>query len=210
MNNKKHGQRRKRYLQPIGLIFYCFLLILLNELANKQMIINNLKNAKKIIDKNNRSMGNAQNRRQASGIRRQIWLCPMSFVGGGWRVKPAMTIRGTHHNEENLASSKLAGYFPDFPRIPFNELHATCSISGLPKMKKKFPVITGKTGQNDQKRHQESGGRPPSGLLSNVGGIRSGRPHYVLIPIGTSLAITAYCWHSHFKQKILTLYCLFK
>ena len=50
MNNKIHGQRRKPRFQPMGLIFYCYLLIPLNELALNVLKINKLKIRKKIID----------------------------------------------------------------------------------------------------------------------------------------------------------------
>ena len=50
MNSKNTGKSRNRRFQPIGLIFYCYLLIPLNELAIMSMIINKLKILKKIID----------------------------------------------------------------------------------------------------------------------------------------------------------------
>jgi hypothetical protein len=56
----KYLEEKPRF-QPIGLIFYCYLLIPLNELAQNILKINNLKNEKKFIDKNNRSIGNAGN-----------------------------------------------------------------------------------------------------------------------------------------------------
>ena len=59
MNNKKHSQLRKCPFQQIGLIFYCYLLIPLNELALKSLRINNLKNRKKFIVIINRSIQNA-------------------------------------------------------------------------------------------------------------------------------------------------------
>jgi hypothetical protein len=60
MNSKNHGQRRKWRFQPMGLIFYCYLLIPLNELAINVLIINKIKNEKKIIDIINRSIQNAE------------------------------------------------------------------------------------------------------------------------------------------------------
>jgi|ERR1017187_3266303 hypothetical protein len=59
MNNQKHSQRRKRPFKQMGLIFYCYLLIPLNELARNSMTINKIKNAKKFIVIINRSIGNA-------------------------------------------------------------------------------------------------------------------------------------------------------
>ena|ERR1022692_2813791 len=59
MNNKNTGQRRKPRFHPMGLIFYCYLLIPLNELAIKTMKINQLKIRKKIIDVSMVSMQNA-------------------------------------------------------------------------------------------------------------------------------------------------------
>ena len=61
MNSKKHIQRRKRPFQRSGLIFYCYLLIPLNELARNVLNINKLKIIKKIIDIINRSIQFAQN-----------------------------------------------------------------------------------------------------------------------------------------------------
>jgi hypothetical protein len=60
MNNKIHGQRRKPRFQPMGLIFYCYLLIPLNELAPNVLKINKLKNKKKFIVIINRSIQNAR------------------------------------------------------------------------------------------------------------------------------------------------------
>ena len=50
MNNENTGKSKNRRFQRPGLIFYCYLLIPLNELAQNILIINNLKNGKKIID----------------------------------------------------------------------------------------------------------------------------------------------------------------
>ena len=47
---KKQDYRRKPRFQPMGLIFYCFLLIPLNELPRNVLKINNIKITKKIID----------------------------------------------------------------------------------------------------------------------------------------------------------------
>ena len=62
MNNKNTGKSRNRRFQSrtFGrLIFYCYLLIPLNELARNIVKINKLKNAKKIIDKTMVSIQNA-------------------------------------------------------------------------------------------------------------------------------------------------------
>jgi hypothetical protein len=50
MNNKNTGKSKNRRFQRPGLIFYCYLLIPLNELARKALTINKIKNTKKIID----------------------------------------------------------------------------------------------------------------------------------------------------------------
>jgi hypothetical protein len=44
---KNDSQRRKPRFQRPGLIFYCYLLILLNELAMNTLIINKIKITKK-------------------------------------------------------------------------------------------------------------------------------------------------------------------
>src|ERR1017187_9635814 len=62
MNSKNTGKSRNRRFQPIGLIFYCYLLIPLNELARNALIINKIKNIKKIIDISMVSIGNAGKR----------------------------------------------------------------------------------------------------------------------------------------------------
>ena len=59
MNNKNTGKSKNRRFQRPGLIFYCYLLIPLNELALKSLRINNLKNRKKFIVIINRSIQNA-------------------------------------------------------------------------------------------------------------------------------------------------------
>jgi hypothetical protein len=59
MNIKNHGQYKKPRFQRFGLIFYCYLLIPLNELAINSLKINRIKIQKKIIDISMRSMGNA-------------------------------------------------------------------------------------------------------------------------------------------------------
>ena len=69
MNNKNTGKSKNRRFQRPGLIFYCYLLIPLNELARKSMNINNLKNEKKIIDISMVSIGNAG--KKDSGVRTQ-------------------------------------------------------------------------------------------------------------------------------------------
>ena len=46
---KNDAQHRKPHFQPMGLIFYCYLLITLNELAPNTLNVNYLKIAKKII-----------------------------------------------------------------------------------------------------------------------------------------------------------------
>src|ERR1039458_9645122 len=51
MNSKIHSNRKKPRFQPTGLIFYCYLLIPLNELARNVLKFNKLKIRKKIIDK---------------------------------------------------------------------------------------------------------------------------------------------------------------
>ena len=61
MNSKNHNQRRKWRFQRSGLIFYCYLLIPLNELAQKALKINKLKIRKKIIDISMVSIQEAQN-----------------------------------------------------------------------------------------------------------------------------------------------------
>jgi hypothetical protein len=61
MNSKNHNQRRKWRFQRSGLIFYCYLLIPLNELAINTLNINALKIRKKIIDISMISVQNAQN-----------------------------------------------------------------------------------------------------------------------------------------------------
>jgi hypothetical protein len=50
MNNKNTVKSKNRPFQRSGLIFYCYLLIPLNELAQKALKINKLKIRKKIID----------------------------------------------------------------------------------------------------------------------------------------------------------------
>jgi hypothetical protein len=47
MNNKNTGISKNRRFQRPGLIFYCYLLILLNELAMNTLIINKIKITKK-------------------------------------------------------------------------------------------------------------------------------------------------------------------
>ena len=59
MNSKIHSNRIKPRFQPMGLIFYCYLLIPLNELALKSLKIKYLKIRKKIIDISMVSIGNA-------------------------------------------------------------------------------------------------------------------------------------------------------
>jgi hypothetical protein len=48
MNNKNTVKSKKPRFQRSGLIFYCYLLIPLNELAANALIINKIKNEKKI------------------------------------------------------------------------------------------------------------------------------------------------------------------
>ena len=60
MNSKNHNQRRNQRFQRSGLIFYCYLLIPLNELAQNVLKINKLKIQKKIIDISGISIGNGQ------------------------------------------------------------------------------------------------------------------------------------------------------
>ena len=60
MNNKNTGKSKNRRFRHPGLIFYCYLLIPLNELAINVLIINKIKNEKKIIDIINRSIQNAE------------------------------------------------------------------------------------------------------------------------------------------------------
>ena len=59
MNSKNVVQRRKPRFERSGLIFYCYLLIPLNELARKVLKINKLKNENKFIVIFNRSIQNA-------------------------------------------------------------------------------------------------------------------------------------------------------
>ena len=61
MNSKIHSNRIKPRFQPMGLIFYCYLLIPLNELALNVLKINKLKIRKKIIDISMVSIQEAQN-----------------------------------------------------------------------------------------------------------------------------------------------------
>ena len=58
MNNKITVKSKNRRFQQIGLIFYCYLLIPLNELAQNVLKINKLKIQKKIIDISGVSMQN--------------------------------------------------------------------------------------------------------------------------------------------------------
>ena len=69
MNSKNHNQRRKWRFQRSGLIFYCYLLIPLNELGINALKINEIKNEKKIIDISGVSIGNERN--EDSGVRTQ-------------------------------------------------------------------------------------------------------------------------------------------
>ena len=59
MNNKNTGKSKNRRFQRPGLIYYCYLLIPLNELARKVLKINKLKNENKFIVIFNRSIQNA-------------------------------------------------------------------------------------------------------------------------------------------------------
>src|ERR1022692_2288495 len=77
MDNKNHSRRRKPRFQQIGLIFYCYLLIPLNELALKRLKIKQLKNQKKIIDISGVSIQNTGN--EDSGIRSQGSGLPLVF-----------------------------------------------------------------------------------------------------------------------------------
>ena len=61
MNNKNTVKSKNRRFQQIGLIFYCYLLIPLNELAINALKINKLKIRKKIIDISMVSMQDAGN-----------------------------------------------------------------------------------------------------------------------------------------------------
>jgi hypothetical protein len=56
---KNEVQRKKPHFQRPGLIFYCYLLIPLNELHRNALIINKLKNEKNFIVFINRSIQNA-------------------------------------------------------------------------------------------------------------------------------------------------------
>jgi hypothetical protein len=59
MNNKNTGKSKNRRFQRPGLIFYCYLLIPLNELAPNVLNINKIKNEKKFIDISMVSIQNA-------------------------------------------------------------------------------------------------------------------------------------------------------
>src|ERR1017187_2307626 len=108
MNNKKTGRSKNRRFQHSGLMFYCYLLIPLNELARNIMNINKLKIIKKIIDKTMVSIGIA-----GKGVfchldvRRDLidaWL---------WKLKSDLSqAQDDIHYKENRVSSKLACIFP--------------------------------------------------------------------------------------------------
>ena len=121
MNNKKHSQLRKCPFQQIGLIFYCYLLIPLNELARKALKINNLKNKKNFIVLSMVSIGNGQKGHICHlDVRRDLmetWSRSLK--------SDLSQAQDDNHYEENGFSSKLACSFPCYRLIPLNKLRIT-------------------------------------------------------------------------------------
>ena len=124
MNNKNSGQRGKWRFQQIGLIFYCYLLIPLNELALNTLNINKIKIAKKIIDISMVSIGNA-GKRFFCHLDASLTVQTGRDLIESWlrSLKSDFSqARNDMHNEKNRVSSKLACSFPCYGLMPLNEL----------------------------------------------------------------------------------------
>ena len=132
MNNKKTGRSKNRRFQHSGLMFYCYLLIPLNELARKALKINNLKNKKNFIVLSMVSIGNGQKGHICHlDVRRDLmetWSRSLK--------SDLSQAQDDNHYEENGFSSKLACSFPCYRLIPLNKLRITNLKSICWKMKK--------------------------------------------------------------------------
>ena len=108
MNNKKTGRSKNRRFQHSGLMFYCYLLIPLNELARNIMNINKLKIIKKIIDKTMVSIGIA-----GKGVFCHLDVRRDLIEAWLWKLKSDLSqAQDDIHYKENRVSSKLACIFP--------------------------------------------------------------------------------------------------
>jgi hypothetical protein len=157
MNSKIHSNRIKPRFQPMGLIFYCYLLIPLNELALNVLKINKLKIRKKIIDISMVSIQDA-----GKGIfnyelqitnygdtpltsarschsdgplfRGESGLCEIESMVTLWSLIFCLSII-----VKNSVSSKLACSFPCYRLIPLNELVINALRINKIKITKKIP-----------------------------------------------------------------------
>ena len=91
MSNKITVKSKNRRFQQIGLIFYCYLLITLNELALNTLNINKIKIAKKIpcYIRDIRPEGG----KRGFGVSGQVWLGDFRFVAGIVKSTASQTSR---------------------------------------------------------------------------------------------------------------------
>src|ERR1017187_4293798 len=146
MNHKNTVKSKNRRFQRPGLMFYCYLLIPLNELTRNIVKINQLKKRKKIIDISGVSIQNA-----GKGI-----FCHLDVrrdLIEAWLRMPKSDLsqaQDDNHYEKNRVSSKLACSFPCYRLIPLNELaRNTLKINKIKNEKKSLILSI------DQSRMQE-------------------------------------------------------